>query len=217
MTKEAARGDEEEVECWGRQERGREREEVAKDEACAHTHTSATRQTDRQSERTGKVFENDKMHQMLPAGIGKPPEFVVFIHQQVVFSFHCSKPCCTARVCGLPLCFPLTLEALLHCPCVWLLPTPPPPPRNRRPSSVLSGAFLPTKTAIHSLHNRLFRNYKDWCESMRIAPCFMPYPPANDDEYGGRGGSEKLEVRAFVRGRSQQAGGMQDRRPFPIS
>lgn len=51
---------------------------------------------------------------------------------------------------------------------------------------------------MHSLHNKLFRNYKDWCESMRIAPCFMPHPPANDDGYGGSGGSDKLEVSACV-------------------
>lgn len=59
---------------------------------------------------------------------------------------------------------------------------------------------------MHSLHNKLFRNYKDWCESMRIAPCFMPYPQANDAIYGGgRGGSEKVEVRSCVRARSQQS------------
>lgn len=68
---------------------------------------------------------------------------------------------------------------------------------SAKPPSVLRGAFLPTKTAMHSLHNKLFRNYKDWCESMRIAPCFMPYPPGNDDVYGGRGGSEKMEVRTL--------------------
>ncbi|CAM9737779.1 unnamed protein product, partial [Hapterophycus canaliculatus] len=49
---------------------------------------------------------------------------------------------------------------------------------NSSPSLTLDGASLPPKTAIHSLHNKLFRNYRDWCESMRIAPCFMPYPPA---------------------------------------
>ena len=86
---------------------------------------------------------------------------------------------------------------------------------RRLRETVFRGAFLPTKTAIHSLHNKLFRNYKDWCESMRIAPCFMPYPPANDDIYGGRGGSDKLEVRfpAAYRKTAQQVIRGRENRP----
>lgn len=51
-------------------------------------------------------------------------------------------------------------------------------------------AQLPPRSAIHSLHRKLFLNYTDWCESMRVAPKFMPVPPPTD-EYGG---VDKAEV-----------------------
>ncbi|CAB1098159.1 GT48 [Ectocarpus sp. CCAP 1310/34] len=68
------------------------------------------------------------------------------------------------------------------------------------PTLTLRGALVPHKTAIHSLHAKLFRNYRDWCESMRIAPCFMPHPPPNDGYGGGHGdsGRDKLEEDALM-------------------
>lgn len=56
-------------------------------------------------------------------------------------------------------------------------------------------ASLPPRSAIHSLHRKLFLNYTDWCESMRVAPNLMPVPPHSDD-YGG---VDKAEVFIYIR------------------
>lgn len=54
---------------------------------------------------------------------------------------------------------------------------------------IISEASPPPKTAFHSLHRKLFHNYRDWCESMRVAPVFTSTAPP--DHYGG---ADKAEV-----------------------
>eukprot|EP00904_Undaria_pinnatifida_P012897 jgi/Undpi1/8738/HiC_scaffold_25.g11200.m1 len=57
---------------------------------------------------------------------------------------------------------------------------------------------LPPKSAVHSLHSKVFTNYRDWCESMRIAPNLMPLPRTSEtlETYGGA--TDKAEEDALV-------------------
>ncbi|CAM9094798.1 unnamed protein product [Ascophyllum nodosum] len=52
------------------------------------------------------------------------------------------------------------------------------------PITSLSEASLPPRSAMHSLHRKLFRNYMDWCESVRAAPLFITVPQ-QAESYGG--------------------------------
>lgn len=53
---------------------------------------------------------------------------------------------------------------------------------NEMAEMTLGEASLPPKSSIHSLHRKLFINYKDWCEAMRVRPYFHPpaESPSND-------------------------------------
>ncbi|CAM9568890.1 unnamed protein product [Chrysoparadoxa australica] len=58
------------------------------------------------------------------------------------------------------------------------------------PTAVNGKILQPPPTAIHSLHDKLFENYKLWCETMHITPRFLVFPNT------GRGYNEPAEVQA---------------------
>lgn len=54
-------------------------------------------------------------------------------------------------------------------------------------------ASLPPRSAIHSLHRKLFMNYRDWCEAMHVRPYFKP--PSESAGNADMGLLDKNEVR----------------------
>jgi callose synthase len=64
-------------------------------------------------------------------------------------------------------------------------------------SNITSSGTLPTvnalygyhRTGVHSLHRKLFENYRGWCKNLNVAPKFMPV-------LGGSSAEETAEVQA---------------------
>jgi callose synthase len=64
-------------------------------------------------------------------------------------------------------------------------------------SNITSSGTLPTvnalygyhRTGVHSLHRKIFENYRGWCKNLNVAPKFMPV-------LGGSSAEETAEVQA---------------------